>query len=116
MAKKIIVLPQSTDGIMVSYSVAFWYPITSTPRPQTNGSAWIASGTSLGASTAENQAIQAGTVQEELKGFSFPVGLATAAIEAYLQQYWTNRNAQINGIGGNQYYGVAFDGTTWAAS
>lgn len=115
-AKKIVVLSQGSDGIMVTYSAAFWFPITGTPRPRTDGSQWIASGTSSGASAAENTAIQNGTVQEEVKAFSFPVGLPVASIEAYLMQYWANRNAQINGVGGNQYYGAAYDGSTWSMS
>jgi hypothetical protein len=116
MAKKLVVLSQTTNGIMQNYSVAFWFPITSTPRPQTNGSVWIASGTSTGASAAESAAIQAGTVVEEVQAFSFPVGLVTSAIQSYLVQFWTNRNVQINGVGGNQYFGTSFDGVTWSSS
>ena len=114
--KQIIVLSQGSNGTEVSYSVAFWYPITLNPVPQTAGSAWVPSGTSAGASTAENQAIQAGTIREEIQGFSFPVGTPVAAIEAVLQQAWAKRNAQIAGQGANQFYGSWFDGTAWGAS
>ena len=89
--KQIIVLSQSTSETEVNYNVLFWHPITKNPVAQTAGSVWVASGTSLGASTAENQAIQAGTIREEGHGFTFPVGLSVAAIEAFLQQAWTNQ-------------------------
>jgi hypothetical protein len=113
--KQIIVLSQSTSETEVAYTVLFWYPITKQPVPQTAGSAWVASGTSTGAASAENQAIQAGTIKEEARGFTFPVGLTVSAIEAFLQQTWANRNAELNGQGPNQYYGSYFDGTAWGA-
>lgn len=111
--KQIIVLSEGTSETEVSYQVAFWYPITLNPVPRSAGSAWVPSGTSAGASTTENSAIQAGTILEEVRGFSFPVGSPVSAIEAILEQYWTKRNAQINGQGANQYYGAYFDGTAW---
>lgn len=110
MAKQIIALQQSSNGTDVSYQVAFWFPITSGAQTQTAGSAWT------GASAAENQAIQNGSVKEEIVGYTFPVGTPATAIKAILQQAWTERNAQINGVGPNQFYGVFFDSVTgWSA-
>lgn len=114
--KQIIVLTQSTNQTEVNYSVLFWFPITLNPVPQTAGSVWTPSGTSVGASTAENQAIQAGSIKEEVQGFTFPVGTPVSAIEAVLQQAWAKRNAQIAGQGANQFYGSFFDGTAWGAA
>src|SRR5205823_14960406 len=102
MAKQIIVLSQSTNGTEVNYNVAFWYPITLNPVPQTAGSVWVPSGTSLGASAAENASIQAGTIREEGGSFSFPIGTPISAIEAVLQASWAKRNAQISSQGANQ--------------
>jgi hypothetical protein len=114
--KQIIVLDESTSETQVSYRVAFWFPITVNPVPQTAGSAWVPSGTSLGASAAENTALQVGTIKEELQSFTFPVGTPVSAIEAVLQQAWAKRNAQIGGQGANQFYGSFFDGTSWGTA
>jgi hypothetical protein len=114
--KQIIVLAESTSETEVNYTVAFWYPITLNPVPQSAGSVWVPLGTSAGASTAENQAIQAGTIKEEVRSFDFPVGTPVSAIEAVLQQAWAKRNAQIAGQGANQFYGSWFDGSAWSAS
>src|SRR5277367_6269330 len=106
MAKEIIVLSQSSNGTQVNYNGLFWFAITSKAVPQTAGSAWVAeAGVSTGPSGAENTAIQNGSVKEEPWGYSFPVATPISAIEAFLQQAWTNRNAQLNGVGGYQYYG-----------
>jgi hypothetical protein len=114
--KQIIVLSQSTNGTEVTYQVAFWFAITLNPVSQTAGSLWVPSGTSLGASVAENSAIQAGTVREESASFSFPIGTPISAIEAVLQAAWAKRNTQISSQGANQFYGSWFDGTVWGAS
>lgn len=116
-AKEVIVLDESTTATTVTYQVLFWYPITKNPKPQAGsaGSLWVASGTSAGATSAENTAIQNGTILEENTSFSFPVGIPVAAIESVLQQAWAERNAQINGQGANQYYGAYFNGTAWGA-
>lgn len=110
--KRIIVLTQSTSEAEVTYNCLFWFAITAGARTQTSGSAWVANGASVGASTTENQAIQAGTVLEEGHSFTFPVSTPIADIENVLLQAWTNRNTQINGIGPNQFYGAFNDSTT----
>jgi hypothetical protein len=117
--KRIIVLDEAINpgGTTVSYSTLFWFPIANQPKPQSgsSGSEWVASGTSAGATAAENTAIKNGTILEEANSFSFPVGTPVTAIESVLQQAWTERNAQINGQGANQYYGAYFDGSAWGA-
>lgn len=113
--KEIIVLAQSSNGTTVIYNVLFWFPISTNPQTQSGGSSWTASGTSTGATTAENAAIQAGTIKEESQPFSFPVGTPVSAIESILQQAWTKRNAEIGGIGGNQFYGSFWDGSVWGS-
>src|SRR5690349_9887957 len=107
MAKQIIVLDQNSDGTNQTIRFAFWFPVTAgiTPQP-TFVSAWS------GASTAENTALQNGTVKEELYFHTFPLGTPTANIKAVVNQAWTQRNTQINGIGPNQYFGVFFDSAT----
>jgi hypothetical protein len=110
MAKQIIILGSVSDNIMLNASCLFWFPITSGAKAQSSGSVWS------GASTAENTAIQNGSVQEEQGNFSFPVGLPVANIKAFLLQYWVNRNARINGVGQGLYANVYDDSiTNWSA-
>ena len=112
-AKQIIVLTEQTSETEVSYNVLFWFPITLNPVARTAGSTWTASGTSAGASAAENAAVQNGSIIEEQHSYSFPVGTLVSAIQAVLQAAWARRNAQIAGQGANQFYGAFFDGSAW---
>lgn len=105
-AKRLIVIKQSTSGSNVCYTVANWYAITSGIQTQSLGSSWT------GASAGETTAIQNGTILEEVNVTCFPVLQDVTSIKAVLVQQWTNRNAQIGGIGPAQYQGVYFDGTT----
>jgi len=110
MAKQVIVLQRSTNGTQQTIQAAFWFAITSGAAPVTANSAWA------GASAAENQAIQNGSVLEEVQALTVPIGLAAANIKATLQQAWTERNNQLAGIGPNVFSGVFFDsGTGWSA-
>jgi hypothetical protein len=110
MAKQIIIIGAAADNIMLNVSCVFWFPVTSGVKTQSSGSVWT------GASTAENTAIQNGSVQEEPTSFSFPVGLAAANVKAFLLQYWTNRNARIAGVGQALYSGVFDDSVSgWSA-
>jgi hypothetical protein len=110
MAKEIVILGSSQNSLYTTVNAVCWFAITSGAKTQTNGSAWG------GASTAENTAIQAGTVLEEQNSFQFPTGLPTANMKAFLVQYWTNRNAQINGVGPGLYQNVFDDSITgWSA-
>jgi hypothetical protein len=108
--KQIIVLPKQTSGATDVLTVAFWYPISSGMQPQSSGSQWT------GASAAENSAIQAGTVKEEVEAFSFPVNSAPATMKDVLNKRWAVRNGELNGIGPNQYFGIFFDSVSgWSA-
>lgn len=112
MAKRVIILGVSLSNPFNTATAVFWYPVTqaNTQRPQAGGSVWA------GASTAENTAIQNGTVIEESQSFQIPTGLTLAQAEAILLQYWTTRNAQINGFGPNLFNGVFNDSVTgWSA-
>ena len=110
MSKQIIILGVTTTPVLQSINCVFWYPITSGKVLVSGTSAWS------GASAAENTAIQNGSVLEEINAFQFPVGYATAAIKTFLVQYWTNRNAAINGVGPGLYNGVFDDSVTgWSA-
>jgi hypothetical protein len=105
-AKRIIVIQQKISGDQVCYATANWYIISSGQLAQTSGSAWT------GASTAENTAIQNGSVLEEVANSCFPVGQDVTTIKALLVNKWTVRNSQLNGVGPGQYQGVFFDSAT----
>jgi hypothetical protein len=108
--KQVIVIQQSTNGDQVCYQVANWYPISSGAQAQTAGSRWT------GASTAENTAIQNGSVLEEVNQRCFPVAQDVTTIKATLQRFWAVRNGQIGGIGPAQFQGVFFDSVSgWSA-
>jgi len=110
MAKQIICMGMTSDGIEQQFSVLFWFSIATGVKPQPNGSAWS------GASASENAAIEAGTVLEVAESYTFPTGITVAAIKTYLQQEWTNRNTQIAGAGPATDQGVFFDSATgWSA-
>jgi len=105
-AKQIIVIQQSANGAQQCYTVANWYAITTGLQAQTKGSAWS------GASTAENTAIQNGSVLEEVNTTCFPVGQDVGSIKLVLQKAWSVRNGEIGGVGPAQYQGVFFDSVT----
>lgn len=104
--KRSVVIGQSTSGSNVCYRIANWYVITTGQQTQTAGSQWS------GASTAENTAIQNGSVLEEVNNQCFPVAQDVTSIKAVIVQFWTVRNSQIGGIGPAQFQGVFFDSVT----
>jgi hypothetical protein len=110
MANQIIILGSSLNSVMLNINLVFWYPITSGQAATSGVSAWPK------ASAAENTAIQNGSILEEVTSFSFPVGTPVANIEAFLLQYWTNRNAQIGGIGPGLYQNYGYTGSAWTNS
>jgi hypothetical protein len=110
MANQIIILGSNINSVFTTVSLVFWYPITTGALATGGVSAWPK------ASAAENAAIQAGTILEEQQSFQFPTGLTAAQMETYLLQYWTNRNAQLNGQGPGMFQNVGYNGTAWVAN
>jgi len=96
-----------------TYSGVYWIPITSGLRPVTSGSAWVANGTSSGASTAQVNAINSGSILEIPWSYTYPLGTPTTTFEAAVLAGWSQWNSQINGVGPNVYYGVNYNGSTW---
>ena len=100
---KVIVLGKSTSGSWDTFNLLFWYDIASGQKSQTAGSAWP------NATATDNTAIQNGSVLEEPQNIMFPAGLAAsnaAAVEAYINQAWNNRNAELNGVGPAQFVNI----------
>lgn len=114
MAKQIIALETNpSDGGYISISTAMWFPVAAgkeVPVPTLTKSAWT------GASPAEIQALQAGTMKEEVNTFRFPSSYTAAQIKAELQASYVTRLAYLNSLPfQGQYYGVFFDGSVWSA-
>lgn len=110
MAKQIIVMITEQSGIDLNVQVALWYPVTSGMKPGASASQWS------GASAAENSAIQAGTVIEEIKWFWFPAGIDTTTIKNTVAKHYANKNGIQNGVGPNIWFGVYDDSATgWSA-
>jgi len=110
MANQIIILGSNINSVFTTVNMVFWYPITTGAAAISGISAWPK------ASTAENAAIQAGTILEEQQTFQFPTGFTTAQMEEYCLQYWTNRNAQLGGQGPGMFANTGYNGTAWVAN
>lgn len=110
MATQIIITGAVNGGVMSSMTVVFWYPVTVGAKAVAGVSAWAS------ASAAENTAIQNGSIIEEVQTFQFPSGLSAANVEAFLNQYFTNRNAQINNIGPGLFANIGYNGIAWIAN
>jgi hypothetical protein len=115
--KQIIVLEVTEQNNELIVSGVFWLPISTGALPQTNGSIWTAvSGVSAGASSAENTAIEAGTVKETPFTLNFPLGTPIATIQTTLLQAYTEAAASTSTQGPAQYYGTYYNGTSWGQS
>ncbi len=110
MTTQIIILGSSINSVFTTVNLVFWFPITAGAQAASGVSAWPK------ASAAENAAIQAGTILEEQQTFQFPTGMTAAQMENYCLQYWTNRNAQLNGQGPGMFANVGYNGTAWVAN
>lgn len=100
---KVIVLGKTNSGAWDTISLLFWFDITSGAKAQTAGSEWP------NATTADNAAIQNGSVLEEPQSIQFPAGFAAlngAAVEAYIAQAWNNRNGELGGVGPAQFVNI----------
>jgi hypothetical protein len=110
MSKQIIVLGVTMTPVIQNVQAVFWFPITTGKLAVSGVSAWS------GASAAENTAIQSGNVIEEVSSFQLPVNFPVVQTKAYLNTYWTNRNAAINGVGPGLYNSVFYDSVSgWSA-
>jgi hypothetical protein len=107
-AKRIIILEQQDAQ---TYRYAMWADVPAARQPffanASAKSAWS------GALTADNTALQNGSVAEQVATFQVPAGEALATTLARLTSLWNNYQ---NGITNNNLwvrYGSFWDGTTW---
>lgn len=122
-AKQIIVLdldPNSTPGY-VNVHFLCWLT-TVNPLPIGTGSTWTPTNTngstagSAGPSTAEVNAIKAGTTVERSHTISFANTASTGNMQTALQQFCAKDQANLQtSIQPAAYYGAFYDGAAWGA-
>ena len=112
MAKQIIVLDtQPLPGNISQVNVVFWFPVIAGREIALPG----ATSRYKGATDVENGAIASGTVVEEQFQLQSPPGTSAATVKSQLQAAYANRKAIFDARPNpNQFYGLAWDGTTWA--
>jgi hypothetical protein len=112
MAKQIIVLDTlPLPGNISQVNVVFWFPVAAGREIALPG----ASSVFKNASAAENGEIAAGRVVEEQFQLQSPPGTSAALVKTQLQAAYANRKAIFDAKPNpNQFYGLAWDGTTWA--
>lgn len=113
--KKIIILTQKPGTGLgdTRYDVVFWFPITATKR--------VVDNTRISAYKniiqSELDALRDGSVLEELFEIQIPSGTTQAQVKSILESRYLSREIAINNLPDpNKFYGVNWDGTTWANS
>lgn len=108
--KKIIVLNITDSGGFFSIQVVFWFAVTGTPVPKTNA---VSAYSKI--SGPELSQISSGAVIEEQYTFQAPHGSTNLQLQTILSGLYNARAAWLAAqLPSNQYYGVSWDGTTWA--
>lgn len=112
---RIIALDKSLDAGRTNWRLVFWYDVSAArqqfySRPASFISAWI------GATGADNTAIQNGSVYEEVVTYSPDSVQGTVAIETGAAALWTARNAVFQAANQWANYGTTWDGTTWSVA
>jgi len=89
---------------------------TTNPVPKSGAtSAWIATNKSAGATTAQNNALAAGSFIEVGATENFPATMTTAQIQTFLQAAWTTQQqALANNTQPGAFYGSVWDGLAWS--
>lgn len=109
MAKQIIVLNRHPE--LPQFRVAFWVPIPAARQPfyvdATKASEW------KGASTLENQDLQAGKFVEVVETIAIPNEATIPQMQAIVFDRWTSLTAEYAGKNEWARYGTYYDGTTW---
>ena len=117
--RQVIILDTRKGGDGVTQVSGFhWFPITVATAKVTRPSFVSLGNLFAGAkalTAAEQLALEDGSVREEGFNISYSVSTTTAQIQADLQRRWIDRKAAIDAEPPTrQFYGLAWDGTTWA--
>jgi len=68
------------------------------------------------ATAADNQALQNGSVMEQTGTLRYQQGTGMAAIQAAMQQQWTDFQARVSNTNPWQRYGTTWDGNAWVVA
>lgn len=111
---QIIALTRATDGVRVTWKLAFWYNVPAARQKfyasASKMSVWI------DATAADNTALQNGSVFEEIVQYSPDDSENTAQIESGAAALWTARNTAFQNFNPWSNYGTTYDGTTWVVA
>ncbi len=67
----------------------------------------------VGATVAENLALQNGSIAEKSAIINTPVDTTQAGLKVHLERLWDAFQAEVNSVNQWKNYGTFFDGTTW---
>lgn len=115
VSPKIIILDVPTSDQTSQVIHYLLWLTTLNPIPKTGGtSAWVAQNGSAGASTAQVNALAAGSFLEKNISRAFPSTMTTAQIEVVLQNdYNTQQSAIAAGTQPGAFYGFVWTGSAW---
>src|SRR6266516_819663 len=107
---RVIILEQPPDNAS-AYKYVLWADVPVVRRSfyaNANAkSAWT------GATTADNTALQDGSVAEEVSIQSVPIGTSLIQVENFLQARWQAFQDKITSSNPWLHYGSTWDGVTW---
>lgn len=114
LAPKLAVLQVSAGQSTKTFSYVLWLT-TLTPLPKAGAtSIWIATATSAGATTAQNNALAAGSFIELARAVTFPSSQAIADVQTYMQNDYTSTQAALAGnTQPGAFYGAIWNGIAW---
>lgn len=114
LAPKAVILPVAASQSTQTVSYVLWLT-TLAPLPKAGASsAWTATAGSAGASTAQNNALAAGTFIEVFRSVAFPSSQTSAQMQTYVQNDWTSTQAAF--AANTQpaaFYGFVWNGSAW---
>jgi hypothetical protein len=114
LAPKLAVLQVTAGQSTKTFSYVLWLT-TLTPLPKTGAtSAWIATASSAGASSAENNALAAGSFIEVVRAVTFPASTLIADVQTYMQNDYTSSQSALAGnTQPGAFYGFTWNGSAW---
>lgn len=112
-APRIIILKTQSSFDFLTVNYLFWLAST-TPIATATPTSWTIGASSAGATSAEKNAIAAGTLVEVQGSKTFTLGTSQATMIADLQQIWTLSQSNLTAnLQPAAFYGQVFDGTGW---
>lgn len=114
LAPKLAVLQVGAGQSTKTFTYVLWLT-TLTPLPKAGAvSLWTATATSGGATTAQNNALAAGSFIELARSVTFPAAQAIADVQTYMQNDYSSTQAALAGnTQPGAFYGFIWNGSAW---